>query len=129
MVVAVGNFQKKFLQNVFEQVRFSHARFYHISEAFFLEDVVYSTENIDNVIALEYKHSRLDGWSAVFKRLFDIMFSMFFIIIFLPVMVIVAIAIKLDSPGKVVYVQKRVGKRGDLFTFFKFRSMYTHLST
>jgi hypothetical protein len=32
MVVAVGSFEKKFLQDVFEKIRFAHARFYHISE-------------------------------------------------------------------------------------------------
>lgn len=129
MVIAVGGFQKKFLQGVFEQIRFSHSRFYHISEWFFLEDVVYSPENIDNIIALEYKHSRLDWWSEVFKRLFDLFFSIIFIIIFSPVMIVIAIAIRLDSAGNVIYVQDRVGKRGKLFTFFKFRSMYSHLST
>lgn len=44
-------------------------------------------------------------------------------------MLIVAIAIRLDSPGPVIYRHQRVGKRGDHFTFLKFRSMYTHLST
>jgi hypothetical protein len=60
MVVAVGSFEKKALQGIFEKIRFSETRFYHISEGFFLEDVVYTPENIDNIIALEYKHSKLD---------------------------------------------------------------------
>lgn len=128
MVVAVGSFQKQFLQDIFEKVRFTHARFYHISEWFFLEDVVYSPENIDNIVALEYKHSMLDGWSIVFKRLFDLWFSFLAIVLFSPVMLLIAILIKLDSSGPVIYVQKRVWKRGNLFTFLKFRSMYTHLS-
>lgn len=108
MVVAVGSFEKRFLQDVFEKIRFTHTRFYHISEGFFLEDVVYSPENIDNIIALEYKHSRLDGWSAIFKRLFDLLLALVAIVAFSPIMLLVAIAIKLDSRGPIIYRQQRV---------------------
>jgi hypothetical protein len=48
------------LQDVFEKTRFTYTRFYHISEGFFLEDVVYAPEAINNIIALEYKNSTLD---------------------------------------------------------------------
>jgi hypothetical protein len=37
-----------------------------------LEDVVYKPEIIQNIIALEYKHSKLDGWSIIVKRIFDL---------------------------------------------------------
>lgn len=129
IVVAVGSFPKKDLQNMFEKIRYSHTRFYHISEGFFLEDVVYAPENIDNIIALEYKHSTLDGRSIVLKRIFDFIAALFFIIILSPFLLLLAILIKIDSPGPAIYKSKRVGKYGKLFTFLKFRSMYTHLST
>ncbi|EKD24880.1 MAG: sugar transferase involved in lipopolysaccharide synthesis [uncultured bacterium (gcode 4)] len=129
IVVAVGSFEKEVLQNIFERVRFSdNTRFYHISEWFFLEDVVYSPENIDNIIALEYKHSKLDGRSIILKKLFDLGGAFLLTIITLPFMVVIAIAIKIESRGPVFYISKRVGRNGKLFTFLKFRSMYTHMS-
>lgn len=129
IVVAVGSFEKTLLQELFEKIRFSDTtRFYHISEWFFLEDVVYSPENIDNIIALEYKHSKLDWRSIVLKKLVDLWGSILGIILTSPIMIIIAIAIKLDSRGPVFYQSKRVGKHGKLFSFLKFRSMYTHLS-
>jgi len=129
IVVAVGSFKKDILQSIFERVRFSdNTRFYHISEWFFLEDVVYSPENIDNIIALEYKHSKLDGRSIILKKLVDLFATFILIIITLPFMVIIGIIIKIDSRGPVLYKSKRVGRQGKLFTFLKFRSMYTHMS-
>ena len=129
IVVAVGSFEKEILQNMFERVRFvDDTRFYHISEWFFLEDVVYSAENIDNIIALEYKHSKLDGRAIILKKLVDIFAALFGIIITSPIMILVALAIKIDSRGPIFYQSKRVGKHGKLFSFLKFRSMYTHLS-
>lgn len=129
IVVAVGGFEKEVLQGIFERVRFvDNTRFYHISEGFFLEDVVYSAENIDNIIALEYKHSKLDGRAIVLKKLVDITIAVVGIVVVSPLMLLIAIAIKLDSRGPIFYSSKRIGKYAKPFTFLKFRSMYTHLS-
>ncbi len=123
IIVAVWIFEKGLLQEIFEQIRFSTTRFYHISEWYFLEDVVYKPENISNLIAMEYKHSQLDGRSIVFKRILDIIIATISIIIFSPIMIIVAIIIKLESKWPILFIQKRVGQYEELFTFFKFRSM------
>ena len=129
IVVAVGNFHKDILQSLFEKIRFSYTRFYHISEWFFMEDVVYTPEAINDIIALEYKNSTLDWRSCIRKRIFDIFASLIGIIIFSPILLIIAIRVKLDSKWPAIFIQKRVGRNGKLFTFLKFRSMYTHMST
>ncbi len=58
------------------------------------------------------------------KRLFDILFSLVLIIILLPLFVIMAVLVKLDSKGPVFYLQTRVGKGGKDFKLFKYRTMY-----
>ncbi|HDH86982.1 MAG TPA: diguanylate cyclase [Desulfobacteraceae bacterium] len=58
------------------------------------------------------------------KRGIDIIGSLIGIILFLPLMLIIAILIKLTSPGPVLYKQRRMGFLGKEFTFLKFRSMY-----
>ena len=61
----------------------------------------------------------------VWKRVFDIIFSGLAIIVLSPVFLITAIAIKLESPGPVLFRSKRVGTNYTIFDFLKFRSMYT----
>ena len=61
----------------------------------------------------------------VWKRAFDIIFSGLAIIALSPIFIITAIAIKLESPGPVLFKSKRVGTNYTIFDFLKFRSMYT----
>ncbi len=63
-------------------------------------------------------------WFSLFiKRLFDVVVSLTMLIVLLPVFLVLAIAIKLDSPGPVFYRQVRVTQYGKRFRIFKFRSM------
>jgi lipopolysaccharide/colanic/teichoic acid biosynthesis glycosyltransferase len=57
------------------------------------------------------------------KRILDVISAIVLLLLFLPLIPVVTILIKLDSPGSVLYRQKRVGKRGKEFDFYKFRSM------
>lgn len=61
----------------------------------------------------------------LWKRLFDIAFSSIAIILLSPIMIVTAIAIKLESPGPAMFKSKRVGTNYKIFDFLKFRSMYT----
>lgn len=58
-----------------------------------------------------------------FKRVIDIIGALFGIILFSPIMLVTAIAIKLDSKGPIIFKQKRVGLNGRIFHMYKFRSM------
>jgi sugar transferase (PEP-CTERM system associated) len=58
------------------------------------------------------------------KRGFDIFFALVGLVLTLPIMAITALAIRIDSPGPIFYLQHRVGKDGKDFKVIKFRSMY-----
>lgn len=62
-------------------------------------------------------------YKLYFKRVFDLIVSLFAIIVLFPVLLGIAIWIKLSSNGPVLYVQKRVGKDFKEFNMYKFRSM------
>ena len=61
----------------------------------------------------------------LWKRTFDIVFSLLAIIVLSPIMLLTVIAIKLESPGPALFKSKRVGTNYKVFDFLKFRSMYT----
>jgi len=63
-------------------------------------------------------------WQQHLKRGIDVVVSILCMIILFPAYLIVGMAVKLGSPGPVIYAQKRVGYRGKPFTMYKFRSMY-----
>lgn len=63
-------------------------------------------------------------WELVGKRLFDISFSLFAMLMLAPFYGMLALGIKLDSKGPMLYKQERIGKGGKPFYIFKFRSMY-----
>lgn len=58
-----------------------------------------------------------------FKRCFDLLFSVLFLLVFSPVYLLTWIIIKIVSPGPAIYKAKRIGKDGKLFDCYKFRSM------
>ena len=68
----------------------------------------------------------LDEWQTVRKRTLDILLSLFAFILLLPLLALVAMAVKLDSPGPVLFRQPRRGFNNRQFMVFKFRSMHVH---
>jgi lipopolysaccharide/colanic/teichoic acid biosynthesis glycosyltransferase len=63
------------------------------------------------------------------KRIFDIIASLFGIIILIPLFVSIYILIKILMPGRALFLQKRVGRNGKLFTIYKFRTMIANHSS
>src|SRR5438445_7900995 len=64
------------------------------------------------------------GVYLAFKRLIDVAFSSLVLIITAPILFVIALCVKLSSRGPILFKQTRVGKGGQPFTFYKFRTMY-----
>ncbi|MEM7256482.1 MAG: exopolysaccharide biosynthesis polyprenyl glycosylphosphotransferase [Pseudomonadota bacterium] len=65
-------------------------------------------------------------YNSAVKRAIDIIVASIALVLLSPVMLIAAIAVKLDSPGPIIFRQTRVGQFGELFTMFKIRTMVQH---
>ncbi len=83
---------------------------------------------IGNVPVLDVFDRPIADWDVVMKWLFDKLIGGLLLILALPVMALIAIAIKLESRGPVLFKQKRYGFNNDLIEVYKFRSMYVDKS-
>ena len=82
-----------------------------------------SVEDFDGMPVVLVTESPEQGWNAVIKRAFDLVCSGVGLIVLSPVLLLLAILVRLDSPGPVFYAQERVGLNGRRFRMYKFRSM------
>jgi len=80
-------------------------------------------EDLGGIPMIGLKERTINGSHLVVKRTMDIVLSLVLIVLLFPLFVVIATAIKLDSPGSVILRQIRVGKGERLFTCYKFRSM------
>jgi exopolysaccharide biosynthesis polyprenyl glycosylphosphotransferase len=101
-------------------IKFSYIPYLH---GYFVEQVhVKDFDGFPLVVAGRIQISKAD---EITKRLFDLTLSLFFLLLLTPVLLIVAIAIRLGTVGPVFFKQARVGRNGKRFEIYKFRTMYT----
>jgi exopolysaccharide biosynthesis polyprenyl glycosylphosphotransferase len=108
--------------NIIHLCEDKHITFRYVPSMFALYSKNNDADNFGKVPVFEIKRSNLDGWGRIFKRMIDIIGSLFGIIISLPIQVVIALLIKITDPGPVFFVQERVG-RDKNFNFIKFRTM------
>jgi exopolysaccharide biosynthesis polyprenyl glycosylphosphotransferase len=80
-------------------------------------------EDFNGLPLVGLRDPAIDGFDRLVKRFFDLVVGMLTLLLAWPVMVLVAIAVKLDSPGPALFVQERIGENGQPFKMYKFRSM------
>jgi Undecaprenyl-phosphate glucose phosphotransferase len=84
-------------------------------------------EVLDGVPVMHIASAPLTGWNGLIKLLEDKVVAGGILLLFMPIMLLIALAIKLDSPGPVFFRQKRYGFNNQLIEVWKFRSMYHHM--
>jgi exopolysaccharide biosynthesis polyprenyl glycosylphosphotransferase len=80
--------------------------------------------NIFGALLMEVNAEVMPYWQRVAKRLFDIFFSLIAIVLLIPVYIFLTIAVRLSSPGPILFFQERIGLNGKPFKIIKFRTMY-----
>lgn len=80
-------------------------------------------EDFNGLPVVGLRDPAIDGFDRVVKRVFDLLGASLLLLVCWPLMILIAIAIKLDNAGPALYVQERVGENGRLFRMLKFRSM------
>ena len=130
VIVTVPGMEKEKLQTLLEDIQ------PYVRDIIFVPDLIgvplYNVEAQtlfnEQIMMLSLRNNLARRRNRVFKRFFDIVVGGLLCIPILPILLVIAVCIKLDSKGNVFFNGLRIGKHGKTFTCYKFRSMYTNAS-
>ena len=91
-----------------------------------LEGASLRIQDFEGLLAVEARKNFLSPTSKVIKRVMDILLSLSLAIASLPLLLLAAFLIRLDSPGSILYTQERIGRKGQRIKIYKFRTMVHH---
>jgi Undecaprenyl-phosphate glucose phosphotransferase len=112
------------------QLQDSNVKYKIVSDLFGLITKPVRNDILLGIPIFEMKEAPLKNrYNRLLKRTFDFVLSTLGIMILSPVFLILALGVKLSSPGPVFFCQKRIGRDGRVFTMFKFRSMRANTET
>ncbi|MGN6581862.1 MAG: undecaprenyl-phosphate glucose phosphotransferase [Bordetella sp.] len=109
---------------IFGQLYDSTATIYMVPETRWAEDAIVSGTEIAGIPLLSIHDTPIIGVARFLKRLMDLVLGGLALLLLSPVMLITAIAVRLDSPGPILFRQVRYGEHGQPIHVYKFRSMY-----
>jgi exopolysaccharide biosynthesis polyprenyl glycosylphosphotransferase len=95
-----------------------------MADVFDLQVSRMSLVNLDEIPLLTFEPVAQDERKLIVKRIFDLTVTLAAMPVLLPILFAVAVAVRLDSPGPILFKQPRVGLRKRIFPMYKFRSMY-----
>ncbi len=97
--------------------------FKYVPDIFKLMTTSFESGLVGSTPVMELQNIPLDGWGRISKRLFDLFFALVLLVILSPLMLLIAILVKITSRGNVIYSQERIGRDEGKFLLYKFRSM------
>lgn len=114
----------RLLEDVYSTLLDNHVSVHWVPDIFSLRLVNHSVNEIAGIPVLTLSETPLTGTDLLLKTLEDKLLSIIILALISPILLVIAIAIKLDSPGPVFFRQQRTGWNGKNFLIWKFRSMY-----
>jgi len=114
------------LEDVYLTLLDKHVAIHWVPDIFSLRLVNHSVREIAGIPVLTLSETPLTGVNLLAKTIEDYILALIILVMISPLLLIVGLAVKLDSPGPVFFRQNRTGWGGKSFRIWKFRSMYVH---
>lgn len=114
------------LEGLYFNLLDKHVAVHWVPDIFSLRLVNHSVREIAGLPVITLSETPLTGTRLLLKSFEDLVFSSIILALIAPVLLVIALAVKLDSPGPVFFRQPRNGWSGRTFHIWKFRSMYVH---
>lgn len=106
-----------------------HIAFKYSADLFSTISTNMAVSTISGIPIIELRLTRLNGWNRIIKRFFDIIGSLFLIILFSPLLILISLIVALETGFPIIYKNERVGQDEDKFFTLKFRTMHQKYST
>lgn len=124
VVIATEQGEKLQVENIIERLSEKDVLIKMVPDTLDILSGTVKTSNIFGAVLTDIRTSLIPDWQQNIKRLIDVMTAALGLILLSPLMLYVAIRVRLSSEGPVIFSQQRVGYKGKLFNIYKFRSMY-----
>ena len=109
--------------DLLDQLRDTTASIYFLPDIFVTDLIQGRMDAIDGIPVVAVCETPFTGVNGLVKRLSDVVLSMLILLLISPLMIAIAVAVKMSSPGPVLFQQRRYGLDGKAITVYKFRSM------
>jgi putative colanic acid biosynthesis UDP-glucose lipid carrier transferase len=116
----------KALEDIYMNILDKYVSIHWIPDIFALHLMNHSVKEISGIPVVTLSETPLIGMRLLQKAIEDRVLSILILIVISPLLLLVALAVKLDSPGPIFFRQNRAGWSGKSFKIWKFRSMYVH---
>jgi exopolysaccharide biosynthesis polyprenyl glycosylphosphotransferase len=126
VIVAVDSSEHHLLENILTRLSYRPVVVKVLPDMYDIISGSVKTSNVYDAVLIHIYPELMPGWQQVCKRTIDILISLLALTVLLPVYLFAAIRVKLSSPGPVFYRQHRVGLYGQVFSIYKFRSMFVN---
>jgi lipopolysaccharide/colanic/teichoic acid biosynthesis glycosyltransferase len=126
--LAIPSIGREQFLRVMDEAFHANVRVSFVPSHFLSSDSLVNYQDIDGVLLASLgQPTNRTGYELV-KRIVDLLFAILCLTLGSPLFLLLAVLIRLDSPGPALFKQVRVGHNGKLFEMYKFRSMYLHVS-
>jgi exopolysaccharide biosynthesis polyprenyl glycosylphosphotransferase len=123
VVVALAQEQAHELESIIYQLDSLPVRVYLVPDLLQLSFLSATAERFGNLIVIGIREPMIQGHRRVTKRVMDMVLSTVGLVVLSPLLILIWIAVKLDSPGPGLFVTERIGENGTIFHMYKFRTM------
>jgi exopolysaccharide biosynthesis polyprenyl glycosylphosphotransferase len=123
VIIAIESSEHKYIESIINKLSDTETIIKIIPDMYDILTGSVKFSSINDAPLIIVSQDVLEPKQIILKRIFDIVSSLFFLIVFSPVYIIIAIVIKLTTKGPIFYSQQRIGLHGKPFTIYKFRSM------
>ncbi|OFZ56607.1 MAG: polyprenyl glycosylphosphotransferase, partial [Bacteroidetes bacterium RIFCSPHIGHO2_02_FULL_44_7] len=124
VIIALESVEHDRLKTIISRLEGGDVRIKILPDMYDILSGTVEMSNIFGALLISVNSEVMPVWQRTFKRIFDVCVSIVALIVLLPLFIVLAILVKMSSPGPVFFRQQRIGKNGQTFMIVKFRTMY-----